>query len=138
MNFPLKDYDVIMTIPREKVFVMYMMPCDYAVQVVATSPRYLRVEFDAGKTLPASVDDGEFYFTPGDALVQFRCARRSGLTDFGANRRRMDGIRLALNFESVRARGGVGWGVHHDITRAVVELQMVSRLHLYRESLSRK
>ena len=55
--------------------------------------------------LPASVDDAEFYFTPGDALVQFRCARRTGFTDFGASRRRMDSIRIALKFESVRAMG---------------------------------
>lgn len=70
--------------------------------MVASSPRYLRVEFEASKAFPPSVDDAEFYFTPGDALVQFRCARRNGSTDFGANRRRMDGIRIALNFESVR------------------------------------
>lgn len=34
--------------------------------------------------------------------MQFRCARRNGPTDFGASRRRMDGIRQALKFESVR------------------------------------
>ena len=71
-------------------------------KVVASSPRYLRVEYEAAKALPASVDDVEFYFTPGDALVQFRCARRSGVSDLGAGRRRMDSIRLALKFEPVR------------------------------------
>ncbi|CAM9655331.1 unnamed protein product [Ectocarpus sp. 12 AP-2014] len=70
-------------------------------KVIASSPRYLRVEFEARNAIPASVDDAEFYFTPGDALVQFRCARRNGPTDFGANRRRMDGIRQALKFESI-------------------------------------
>ncbi|CAN0421121.1 unnamed protein product [Ectocarpus fasciculatus] len=70
-------------------------------KVIASSPRYLRVEFEAANAIPASVDDAEFYFTPGDALVQFRCARRNGPTDFGANRRRMDGIRQALKFESI-------------------------------------
>lgn len=74
-------------------------------QVVASSPRYLRVEFEAVDALPSSVDDAEFYFTPGDALVQFRCARRSGFTDFGASRRRMDSIRIALQFESVSIKG---------------------------------
>lgn len=88
-----------------------------AIQVVASSPRYVRVEFDAGKALPASVDDGEFYFTPGDALVQFRCSRRNGPTDFGANRRRMDGIRLALNFESVSTRGGAGCSSSQNVCR---------------------
>ncbi|CAM9154366.1 unnamed protein product, partial [Hapterophycus canaliculatus] len=71
-------------------------------KVIASSSRYLRVEFEAPKAFPASVDDAEFYFTPGDALVQFRCARRNGPTDFGANRKRMDSIRIALKFESVR------------------------------------
>lgn len=73
-------------------------------QVIASSPRYLRVEFQsaAAAFMPASVDDAEFYFTPGDALVQFRCARRNGPTDFGASRRRMDSIRIAMKFESVR------------------------------------
>lgn len=70
-------------------------------KVVASSPRYLRVEYEATKALSASVDDVEFYFTPGDALVQFRCARRSGVSDLGAGRRRMDGIRLALKFEPI-------------------------------------
>lgn len=70
-------------------------------QVIASSPRYLRVEFESAQVISSSVDDAEFYFTPDDALVQFRCARRNGPTDLGANRRRMDSIRLALNFESV-------------------------------------
>lgn len=72
--------------------------------MIASSPRYLRVEFEAANAFPASVDDAEFYFTPGDALVQFRCARRDGPTDFGASRRRMDSIRIALKFESVRVQ----------------------------------
>lgn len=95
-----------------------------AIQVVASSPRYLRVEFEAGKALTASVDDGEFYFTPGDALVQFRCSRRSGPTDFGANRRRMDGIRLALNFESVSIRGGARCSSSQNVCRgrAIIDL----------------
>ncbi|CAM9188410.1 unnamed protein product [Ascophyllum nodosum] len=70
-------------------------------KVVSAAPRYLRVEFKVADALPASVDDAEFYFTPGDALVQFRCARRTGFTDFGASRRRMDSIRIALKFESI-------------------------------------
>lgn len=72
--------------------------------MIASSPRYLRVEFEAANAFPASVDDAEFYFTPGDALVQFRCARRDGPTDFGACRRRMNSIRVALKFESVRTQ----------------------------------
>eukprot|EP00904_Undaria_pinnatifida_P006759 jgi/Undpi1/3212/HiC_scaffold_15.g06586.m1 len=70
-------------------------------KVVAFSPRYLRVEYEAANPLQASVDDVEFYFTPGDALVQFRCARRRGVTDLGAGRKRMDSIRLALKFEPI-------------------------------------
>lgn len=90
----------------------------FLLQVVASSPRYLRVEFEALDALTSSVDDAEFYFTPGDALVQFRCARRSGFTDFGASRRRMDNVRIALQFESVsiKKRQGVNWlrNLHED------------------------
>lgn len=75
--------------------------CLYANKVVSSSERYMRLEFSANQAFPSIVDDAEFYFTPGDALIQFRSARRSGPTDFGANRRRMDNIRVALNFESV-------------------------------------
>lgn len=87
--------------------------------MVASSPRYLRVEFEAVDSLTPSVDDAEFYFTPGDALVQFRCARRSGFTDFGASRRRMDSIRIALQFESVgiKDRQAVNWPRNLDMTR---------------------
>lgn len=84
-------------------YVLYRVHAPICGKVVASSPRYLRVEFEAAKSLllPPSLDDAEFYFTPGDALVQFRSARRSGPADFGANRKRMDSIRIALNFESV-------------------------------------
>lgn len=69
--------------------------------MVGSSPRYLRVEFNEKAAFSPAVDDAEFYFTPGDEIVQFRSARRNAPTDFGANRKRMDSIRIALNFEAV-------------------------------------
>ncbi|CAM9124329.1 unnamed protein product [Discosporangium mesarthrocarpum] len=70
-------------------------------QIKMATPRYLRAEYEVRSSLPPTVDEVEFYFTPGDDLVQFRASRREGPTDFGANRRRMDGIRMALHFESI-------------------------------------
>lgn len=70
---------------------------------------YLRCEFRS-QSLPGqvdAVDDTEFYLTPNDATVQFRSARRaskltaSPLGDFGANKKRMEDIRVALHWEKV-------------------------------------
>jgi hypothetical protein len=52
--------------------------------------------------IASSVDDAQFYFTPGDVLVQFRSARRGNApTDFGANRRRLEKMRIALGYEKL-------------------------------------
>jgi len=69
------------------------------VKQVVSSERYLRVEI-ADETLK-TVDDVEFYLTPGDNTVQFRAARRDSLPDFGVNRRRLESIRIALGLEKV-------------------------------------
>ena len=78
-------------------------------KVVRQTEDYLRCEFRA-QTLPGQVDaidDAEFYLTPDDATVQFRSARRpskltsSPLGDFGANKKRLETIRVALHWEKV-------------------------------------
>lgn len=65
--------------------------------------RYLRAEFRSSNVLGLpTVDDAEFFFTPNDVLVQFRAARRGDIpSDFGANRRRLEKIRIALGWEKV-------------------------------------
>jgi uncharacterized protein (DUF1499 family) len=78
-------------------------------KIVKEEEDYLRCEFRS-QSLPGQVDafdDTEFYLTPNDATVQFRSARRpskltsSPLGDFGANKNRMEQIRVALHWEKV-------------------------------------
>lgn len=62
--------------------------------------RYLRAEFRTELPfLGKDVDDCEWYFTPGDLTVQFRGERRSGGSDFGENRRRLDQLRQDLGWD---------------------------------------
>ncbi|CAM9198624.1 unnamed protein product, partial [Phaeothamnion confervicola] len=65
----------------------------------APTDRYLRFEFT--EWLTGAIDDAEWYFTPNDSTIQFRSARRGAITDFGQNRRRLEGIRIALGFDKV-------------------------------------
>mmetsp|Transcript_29311 Transcript_29311/g.41802 ORF Transcript_29311/g.41802 Transcript_29311/m.41802 type:complete len:211 (-) Transcript_29311:77-709(-) len=63
--------------------------------------RYISVLFptDLGSDV---YDETEFYFTPNDNTIQFRSLRRgNNVPDFGANRNRLEKLRIALNFESV-------------------------------------
>lgn len=69
------------------------------VEVITAEDGYLYVTFSEGNG--AVVDDTEFYFTPSDAIIQFRSARREGKGDRGANLKRMEKIRIALGFEKV-------------------------------------
>jgi len=71
--------------------------------------QYLRVEFRE-QGLPGQVDnfdDSEFFITPNDSTVQFRSARRpnkassSFLGDYGANKKRMEKMRIGLGWEKV-------------------------------------
>lgn len=63
--------------------------------------RYLRAEFAEQQLLGGTaLDDAEFFFTPSDVLVQFRAARRGeARSDFGANRKRLEKLRIALGWE---------------------------------------
>lgn len=86
--------------------------------------RYLRAEFRSSNLLgQPTVDDAEFYFTPNDTLVQFRASRRGETpSDLGANRRRLEKIRIALGWEKVpvlRNRRQVSFPpIFHPIYRA--------------------
>ena len=69
--------------------------------VVEKDGRYLRAEFASKGPLGESVDDVEWYFTPNDVLVQFRAERRGAAPDYGANRKRLERMRIALGWEKV-------------------------------------
>ncbi|KAL1520253.1 hypothetical protein AB1Y20_023723 [Prymnesium parvum] len=69
--------------------------------VVAADERYVRAEFVSRGLGGTAVDDAEFYYAPDDTLLQFRAARRGGLEDFGANRRRLERARVALGYGKV-------------------------------------
>jgi len=71
--------------------------------VAGDGERYLRAEFESRSPIGTpAVDDAEWFFTVNDTLVQFRSARRGdALSDFGANRQRLEKIRIALGWEKV-------------------------------------
>ena len=80
-----------------------------SVDSFAENDRYFSAEF-ASESLYGStiVDEIQFYFTPNDNTIQFRSLRRErlnnypiSLPDFGANRERLENIRIALNLETV-------------------------------------
>ena len=72
-------------------------------RVVLEDDRYLAAQFVSRGPLGGEVvDDAEWYFAPNDVLVQFRAARRGETpSDFGANRDRMEKLRIALGWEKV-------------------------------------
>jgi len=60
-------------------------------KLVEETEGYLHFEFTS--FLLRFVDDVEFVFDEGAKLVQFRSASRTGYSDLGVNRRRMEEIR---------------------------------------------
>jgi uncharacterized protein (DUF1499 family) len=60
-------------------------------KLVEETEGYLHYEFTS--LLLRFVDDVEFVFDEGAKLVQFRSASRTGYSDLGVNRRRMEEIR---------------------------------------------
>lgn len=60
--------------------------------------RFYKFEFENSD---GSIDDTEFYFTPNDSTIQFRSNRRGNLIDFGANRNRLENLRINLRLEKV-------------------------------------
>jgi len=63
-------------------------------QVEADEPDYLHVTFRS--RIFRFVDDVEFYFDEDSEIIHFRVAARTGYSDMGINRKRMDAIRQAL------------------------------------------
>ncbi len=64
-------------------------------RIVARSDGYLHVE--ARSLIFRFVDDLEFYLPADDNRIEMRSAARSGWSDFGVNRRRLEQIRDAFS-----------------------------------------
>ena len=64
-------------------------------RIVQEEETYLHVEF--ASRIFRFVDDVEFVFEDGAKTIHFRSASRTGYSDFGVNRNRMEEIRRLLN-----------------------------------------
>ena len=60
--------------------------------IVEERADYLYVEFTS--RLIGYVDDVEFYFPPDEKIIHVRSASRLGYSDLGANRKRIENIRM--------------------------------------------
>ncbi len=60
-------------------------------EIIEDTALYLRVTVKSA--VLRFIDDVTFFFDDEKALIQMRSASRSGYYDFGANRRRLEGIR---------------------------------------------
>ena len=65
------------------------------VKIVEEDETYLHVEFTS--RIFRFVDDVEFVFEDETKTIHFRSASRTGYSDFGVNRNRMEEIRRLLN-----------------------------------------
>lgn len=66
--------------------------------LLAVQQNYIRATFTSA--LFRFVDDVEFYFPEeqvGESVIHIRSASRVGYSDFGANRKRLEGIRSKFN-----------------------------------------
>ncbi len=63
--------------------------------IVEEGANYLHAE--ARSRIFGFVDDVEFLLVPEEQLIHVRSASRSGYSDFGVNRRRVERIRRAIN-----------------------------------------
>ena len=78
-------------------------------RLIQSHDRYIRVEFTDSRS--HRVDDAEFYFTPNDSIIQFKCERRSAaayssppylaLPDSKVYKKRINGIRRAMEYEAI-------------------------------------
>ena len=63
-------------------------------KIVGETDNTLHVEFRS--RVFRFVDDVEFFFDEADSLVQYRSASRTGYSDMGVNRKRMEEIRTSF------------------------------------------
>jgi uncharacterized protein (DUF1499 family) len=62
------------------------------VRIVADQGNYIRAEFTS--LVFRFIDDVEFYFDEKEKLIHLKSASRIGYSDLGANRRRIENIRI--------------------------------------------
>lgn len=60
-------------------------------KIIIKEKRYIRAEFTS--RLMRYIDDVEFYFSPGEKIIQVRSASRLGHSDMGVNRERIETLR---------------------------------------------
>ncbi|MFM8360957.1 MAG: DUF1499 domain-containing protein [Verrucomicrobiota bacterium] len=72
------------------------------VTVIRQTPEYLHATFRSG--IWGFVDDVEFLAEPGAGVIHVRSASRVGYSDLGANRRRVENLRQALERAGVLGR----------------------------------
>lgn len=72
-----------------------VLAADAQLRVVVRSETYLHAE--ATSRVFRFVDDLEFLYQPEQGLVQVRSASRTGYSDFGVNRERLEDIRQRLH-----------------------------------------
>lgn len=65
------------------------------VTIQAEEGAYLRAEFRS--LVFRFVDDVEFVLVPAERLIHVRSASRTGYSDFGANRKRVERLRVKFN-----------------------------------------
>lgn len=63
-------------------------------KLITTAPDYLYAQYTT--RLMNYVDDVEFWFDPGNNVIQVRSASRLGESDLGVNRKRIEEVRAAL------------------------------------------
>jgi len=62
--------------------------------IVTEKPGYLHAQ--SKSAVFGFVDDLEFYLRPGQGVIAVRSAARTGYSDFGVNRQRIEELRAAL------------------------------------------
>ena len=63
-------------------------------KIITAAPDYLYAQYTT--RLMKYVDDVEFWFDPGNNVIQVRSASRLGESDLGVNRKRVEAVRAAL------------------------------------------
>jgi len=63
-------------------------------KLISSAPDYLYAQFTT--PMMKYVDDAEFWFDPATNAIQVRSASRLGEGDLGANRKRIEAVRVAL------------------------------------------
>lgn len=75
-----------------------ILRADRSITITTSNERYIRAE--AKTRLLRFTDDVELLLNPEQGVIDMRSASRLGYSDLGKNRKRLEGIRRALNTQS--------------------------------------